>query len=133
RARDLGVDARATPERLNADVQVLNRLESLRRKAGLLMGLGDVTDLVIPKPVLVDDGDDEHSITSRYFTPHRCHTWHAATGASGVAPALALAGTVAGSAAGALARRPGLHDVTVLHPQGRIDVQVRLDRTGREL
>ena len=133
RARDLGVDARATPERLNADVQLLDRLESLRRKAGLLMGLGDVTDLVIPKPVLVDDGDDEHSITSRYFTPHRCHTSHAATGAIGVATAFALPGTVAGSADGGLGRSAGLHDVTVLHPQGRIDVQVRLDGTGREL
>ena len=133
RARDLGVDARATPERLNADVQLLDRLESLRRKAGLLMGLGDVTDLVIPKPVLVDEGDDEHSITSRYFTPHRCHTSHAATGAIGVATAFALPGTVAGNVDGALARSAGLHDVTVLHPQGRIDVQVRLDGTGREL
>jgi 2-methylaconitate cis-trans-isomerase PrpF/tripartite-type tricarboxylate transporter receptor subunit TctC len=130
RARDLGVDARATPEHLNADVALLDRLESLRRKAGLMMGLGDVTDRVIPKPVLVDTGDDEQSITSRYFTPHRCHTSHAATGAIGVATAFALPGTVAG---GAAVRGAGDHDITVLHPQGRIDVQVRLDGAGHGL
>src|SRR6476469_10858637 len=114
RARDLGVDARATPERLNADVQLLDRLESLRRKAGLLMGLGDVTDLVIPKPVLVGGGDDEHSITSRYFTPRRCHTSHAATGAIGVATAFALPGTVAAGAN----HVTGTRGIAVLHPQG---------------
>jgi 2-methylaconitate cis-trans-isomerase PrpF/tripartite-type tricarboxylate transporter receptor subunit TctC len=129
RARDLDVDARATPERLNADAELLDRLESLRRKAGALMGLGDVTDRVIPKPVLVDAGDDEHSITSRYFTPHRCHTAHAATGAIGVATAFALPGTVAGGTG----RSAGDHDITVLHPKGRIDVQVRLDGNGDEL
>ena len=64
-----------------------------------MMGLGDVTDKVIPKPVIVSAGDDHHSITSRYFTPRRCHASHAATGAIGVATALALPGTVAGGRA----------------------------------
>ena len=106
RADDLGVDGRAAPEQLDADADLIGRLESMRRKAGLLMGLGDVTDRVIPKPVLVSAGEDERSITSRYFTPHRCHTSHAATGAIGVAAAFALPGTVANSTvAGAPSRR----------------------------
>ena len=33
------------------------------------MGLGDVSDSVIPKPVIASDGDDADSVTSRYFTP----------------------------------------------------------------
>ena len=37
------------------------------------MGLGDVSSSVVPKPVIVSDGDDANSITSRYFTPRRCH------------------------------------------------------------
>jgi PrpF protein len=32
--------------------------------------------------------------TARYFTPHRCHTSHAVTGAIGIATAFALPGTV---------------------------------------
>ena len=99
RARDLGVTGRETPDQLDADTALLERLESLRRTAGGLMGLGDVSDKVIPKPVIVSAGDDPHSITSRYFTPRRCHTSHAATGAIGVATAFALPGTVACDAA----------------------------------
>ena len=89
------------------------------------MGLGDVSDSVVPKPVLVSDGDDRTSVTSRYFTPHRCHTSHAVTGAIGVATAFALPGTVA-STRGDLP--PGTHDIAVLHPQGRIEVEVELGR-----
>ena len=50
------------------------------------------------RPVLISAGDDEDSITSRYFTPRRCHSSHAATGAIGVATAFALPGTVASAA-----------------------------------
>ena len=70
----------------------------MRRAAGERMGLGDVSTSVVPKPVIVSDGDDAHSITSRYFTPRRCHASHAVTGAIGVATAFALPGTVASGA-----------------------------------
>ena len=52
----------------------------------------------MPKPVIVSDGDDADSITSRYFTPRRCHASHAVTGAIGVATAFALPGTVVSGA-----------------------------------
>jgi tripartite-type tricarboxylate transporter receptor subunit TctC len=93
------------------------------------MGLGDVAGTVVPKPVLVSAGDGPASVTSRYFTPHRCHTAHAVTGAVGVATALALPGTVAS--------QPGLptgrHTVAVLHPQGRIEVEVELAGSGDDV
>ncbi|HEX2010816.1 MAG TPA: PrpF domain-containing protein, partial [Roseateles sp.] len=75
----------------------------------------------------VGPGDDALSISSRYFTPRRCHASHAVTGAIGVASALALPGTVAST------DRPlaaGLHSIAVLHPQGRIDVEVTLAGAG---
>src|SRR4051812_5216325 len=97
RAADLGVAGRESPDELDANTELLERLESLRCAAGRLMGLGDVADSVIPKPVLVSAGDSVDSLTSRYFTPKRCHTSHAATGAIGVATAFALPGTVASS------------------------------------
>ena len=71
-----------------------------------MMGLGDVSNSVIPKPVLVSDGDSADSITSRYFTPRRCHASHAVTGAIGVASAFALPGTVASGAAASGAPQP---------------------------
>ena len=93
------------------------------------MGLGDVSSSVIPKPVIVSDGDDADSITSRYFTPRRCHASHAVTGAIGVATAFALPGTVASGDAG---RRPACARISVLHPQGRIDVEVAVEGDGDE-
>jgi 2-methylaconitate cis-trans-isomerase PrpF/tripartite-type tricarboxylate transporter receptor subunit TctC len=123
RAAELGLSGREEPAELDANRELMRRLEALRLAAGERMGLGDVSKSVIPKPVIVSRGDDEHSIRSRYFTPKRCHASHAVTGAIGVATAFALPGTVAS------ASQPirGTQTLSVLHPQGRIDVEVALD------
>src|SRR4051812_36945841 len=129
RAADLGVSGTETPDQLDADPTLLRRLETLRRAAGRLMGLGDVSNSVVPKPVLVSAGDGDSSVTSRYFTPHRCHTSHAVTGAVGLATAVALPGTVAHRAG----MGAGVHPIAVLHPQGRIDVEVEITGDGDDV
>lgn len=129
RAADLGVSGREKPVALDANTALLERIESLRLEAGLRMGLGDVSNSVIPKPVLVSAGDSDNSITSRYFTPRRCHASHAVTGAIGVASAFALPGTVASG----MARTAGCHQLTVLHPAGQIDIEVELSGAGTEI
>jgi 2-methylaconitate cis-trans-isomerase PrpF/tripartite-type tricarboxylate transporter receptor subunit TctC len=126
RAASLGLSGRELPAELDADAALLARIESLRLAAGERMGLGDVTNSVIPKPVIVSEGDDPHSITSRYFTPRRCHASHAVTGAIGVATAFALPGTVASSPL----TPSGARTVSVLHPQGRIDVEAVIEGGG---
>jgi 2-methylaconitate cis-trans-isomerase PrpF/tripartite-type tricarboxylate transporter receptor subunit TctC len=126
RARDLGLSGREAPAELDADRALLERIERLRRAAGEAMGLGDVSASVIPKPVIASDGDDADSIASRYFTPRRCHASHAVTGAIGVATAFALPGTVISGRAG----RSGVRGIAVLHPQGRIDVEVTVAGEG---
>ncbi|WP_374664043.1 4-oxalomesaconate tautomerase [Ramlibacter sp.] len=126
RAQDLGVTGREKPVALDANAPLLERLEALRVEAGRRMGLGDVRDSVIPKPVLVSEGEGPDSITSRYFTPRKCHASHAVTGAIGVTTAFALPGTVASGGGFA----PGRHALAVLHPAGRIDVQIELVGEG---
>lgn len=128
RATDLGLSGRERPAELDANQALLARLESLRLQAGLRMGLGDVSGSVVPKPVLVSAGDALNSITSRYFTPHKCHASHAVTGAIGVATAFALPGTVASGAN----MKPGRHGLVVLHPAGQIDVEVVLQGEEEE-
>lgn len=128
RARDLGLTGRETPAALDADSGLMARIEALRRAAGEAMGLGDVSASVIPKPVIAGDGDDADSISSRYFTPRRCHASHAVTGAIGVATAFALPGTVISGAT----CRSGLRTISVLHPQGRIDVEVTIEGVGSD-
>jgi len=122
-ARDLGLGGRESPAELDANRPLLERIEALRRAAGRAMGLGDVSGSVVPKPVIVSAGDDDDSITSRYFTPRRCHASHAVTGAIGVATAFALPGTVASS----YRATSGQRRIAVLHPQGRIEVDVQVD------
>ncbi len=125
---DFGISGRESPIDLDAHRALMARLEAMRRAAGLAMGLGDVSASVIPKPVIVSPGDDAHSITSRYFTPRRCHASHAVTGAIGVATAFALPGTVASSQLPSAGQR----NVAVLHPQGRIDVAVEIEGHGAQ-
>jgi 2-methylaconitate cis-trans-isomerase PrpF/tripartite-type tricarboxylate transporter receptor subunit TctC len=126
RAADMGFTGRERPAEFDANAAFLERLEALRLEAGRRMGLGDVSGSVIPKPVLVSAGDGPSSITSRYFTPRRCHASHAVTGAIGVCTAFALPGTVASGAP----RAPGRHPLVVLHPGGRIDVEVEVAGDG---
>jgi len=126
RAVDLGLSGREAPADLDADRALLTRIEAIRCAAGGAMGLGDVSTSVVPKPVIASDGEDAHSITSRYFTPRRCHASHAVTGAIGVATAFALPGTVISGAV----NRPGARAISVLHPQGRIDVEVAIEGSG---
>lgn len=127
RASDLGLGGRERPAELDANVQLLARIESLRLLAGERMGLGDVSNSVVPKPVLVSAGDGPLSITSRYFTPRRCHSSHAVTGAIGVATAFALPGTVASGTP----KVAGKHPLVVLHPGGQIDVEVEIEGEGQ--
>jgi 2-methylaconitate cis-trans-isomerase PrpF/tripartite-type tricarboxylate transporter receptor subunit TctC len=126
RASDLGLSGREAPAELDADRALLARIESIRCAAGAAMGLGDVSGSVVPKPVIASAGDDVDSITSRYFTPRRCHASHAVTGAIGVATAFALPGTVVSGDGG----RAGARVISVLHPQGRIDVDVVIGGEG---
>lgn len=128
RAVDFGVSGREQPAQLDANTALLARLESMRRIAGARMGLGDVSASVVPKPVLVSDAAEPDSVVSRYFTPWRCHASHAVTGAIGVATALCLPGTVASDPR----VRPGVRTIGVLHPQGRIDVEVDVRGTGED-
>ena len=121
-AEALGLRGDESAEVLDNTPGLIDRLESIRRQAGFMMGLGDVSNSVIPKPVLLSPGPDALALQSRYFTPKRCHTAHAVTGAVGVASALALPGTVAWR--GALPT--GQQTVRVLHPSGVLQIALEI-------
>ena len=129
RAKDMGVTGRELPAELDANRPLLDRIEKLRLEMGRRMGLGDVTHSVIPKPVLVSEGDQADCIVSRYFTPHQCHMSHAVTGAIGVVTAFAMPGTVASG----IQRNAGRYPLSVVHPQGQIDLNVELTGEGAQL
>ncbi|MDQ2149368.1 4-oxalomesaconate tautomerase [Alcaligenaceae bacterium C4P045] len=130
-AHQLGLRGDETPAALDADTDLLARLEAIRLEAGRRMGLGDVTDSVLPKPVIVAPGPTADTVYSRYFTPKRCHRSHAVTGAIGVAAALLLPHTVATD--DRVVAAPGTRRVTVLHPAGSIHVDVELASIGGDI
>ena len=82
-----------------------------------------------PSPCSSARATTPHSITSRYFTPRRCHASHAVDRRHRRRHRLRPArhrgrdGSGDGSTG---TRRARTHDIAVLHPQGRIDVEVEV-------
>ena len=65
RASELGLTGRERPAELDANGALMEKIETMRLEAGRRMGLGDVSDSVVPKPVIVSPGDSPNSIVSR--------------------------------------------------------------------
>jgi 4-oxalomesaconate tautomerase len=115
-------------EQLNADTDLKARLEGLRKAAGPLMGLGDVSEAVIPKLSLIAPPRSGGSICTRNFIPRTCHTAIGVFGAVSVATACVIPASVAEGIAHV---GPGnTQSLSVEHPTGEFTVNLELDRTG---
>ena len=132
RAADFGKTGHERPAELDTDAAFFARLEAIRREAGAMMGLGDVSAMVIPKPVLASSASAGGTLNVRYFTPRACHRAVAATGAVGIATACVLPGTLAWEFAGPVPLAP-MALVTIEHPAGRIPIELALAPPGAEL
>ncbi len=95
-AADFGFGGNEPASAFDQDAAFLKRLETVRREAGRLMGLGDVGQSVLPKPLLVGAPSKDGDLAVRYFTPAACHTALATTGAV----SLGLAATIPTSLVG---------------------------------
>lgn len=111
-----------TPQQLNADNELKARIETLRLKAGRLMGLGDVTRKVIPKMCLVAPPRAGGSISTRTFIPHVCHSAVGVLGAVTVATACVLSDAPAAEIAMIPSGARKL--VSVEHPTGEFSVEL---------
>jgi 2-methylaconitate cis-trans-isomerase PrpF len=127
RAEAMGKTGYESKAELDADKEFIARFEALRRKAGALMGMGDVSEKVVPKVGLlaaprgpVPAGGA--AITSRYFVPWNCHAAHAVTGALCVGAAIMLPGTIAGKVVEAPAGP--FADIVIEHPTGSMGVAI---------
>jgi len=125
RAEAMGKTGYETAAELDDDADFFARLEPIRLKAGEMMGLGDVTNMVIPKPVLLASACHGGTINSRYFTPHATHESHAVTGGICLACAAVTPGTLAHEYADIeIAEKI---QIAIEHPTGVIDVALTLD------
>ena len=129
RADSLGKTGYETPAELDADTALLARVERMRRTAGELMGMGDVSGMVVPKVSLVAPPRIGHGVSSRYLMPSRTHQAHAATGAICVASAAVAPDTVASEVARIdHASEPLV--VAVEHPAGRLEICLDIHRVA---
>jgi 4-oxalomesaconate tautomerase len=122
RARDFGITGYETPAEIEAMTELKARIESIRLKAGPLMGLGDVTDQTIPKMCLISPPRNGGIINTRTFIPHRVHETVGVLAAASDAAACMFPDSVANGIAafdkGNLAR------VAVEHPTGVLTVEL---------
>ncbi|WP_233617711.1 4-oxalomesaconate tautomerase [Actinomadura sp. WAC 06369] len=120
-AADFGVTGDEPPAEL--EDRLRDRIQSLRLRAGELMGLGDVAGASVPKTTLVAPPRAGGTIATRTFIPLRAHTSIGVLGAVTVATAVLIDGAVGHD----LARPPAPGaPLGIEHPTGRLDVDVRL-------
>jgi 4-oxalomesaconate tautomerase len=122
RATDFDISGYESPEDLDKNAQLKSRLESLRRQAGQLMHLGDVSDKTIPKLCLVAAAVAGGNLATRTFIPHVCHKAIGVLGAVSVATACLLPDSVAAE----FAEVPEGCEKTlkIEHPSGSLSVRL---------
>jgi len=130
RSADLGVVG-FDPHGIVGDRALMERIETIRLEAGRRMGLGDVTDSVMPKVGILSPARAGGLVSSVYLTPHHLHKAHAVTGAICVACSASITGTVGSSIATPRDQRSGR--LRIEHVSGDIEVALELEGDGADM
>ncbi|MWD29851.1 4-oxalomesaconate tautomerase [Aquicoccus sp. SCR17] len=128
RAADMGIEGTETPEELEANEALREKLEAIRLTCGPLMNLGDVAEKSVPKMTMVSAPRDGGAIATRTFIPHRCHKTIGVLGAVSVATACLIEGTPAHALAETGEGRE--RTLSIEHPTGEMSVVATLDDKG---
>jgi 4-oxalomesaconate tautomerase len=128
RAEDFGKTGRESAAELDADKGLFERMEPVRRKAALLMGMGDVSKAVVPKIALLSKPTKGGTIASRFFVPDACHKAHPVTGTVCVSSACAISGTIASQLVSVRPAPQGV--IEIEHPSGKIAIDLDADFTN---
>ena len=120
RADSFGLTGYETSEALDANVGFFTRMEALRIKAGVMMGMGDVRKSVTPKFGLIAPAINGGAIAARYFMPWSTHPTMAITGSQCIASCILTPGSVADGMIDV--PKNGPLTLTLEHPMGSMDV-----------
>lgn len=110
---------------------LMEQLETTRRAAGLKIGLGDVSDSVLPKIGILSKARAGGTIKSQYLTPRFLHPTHAVSGAVCIATASKAVGTVAADLANV--NTNNFERIIIEHPSGIMPVEIELAGEGEGL
>jgi 4-oxalomesaconate tautomerase len=127
-ATDVGISGYESRDELNANDDLKAMLERLRLPAGELMGLGDVSEKVIPKMIMVAPPQADGTVSTRSFIPHVCHASIGVLAAVTVGTACLLPG----SPAAKVANVPDgdIKRLAIEHPTGEFTVELEVDVIG---
>ncbi|UJF17849.1 4-oxalomesaconate tautomerase [Vibrio sp. SS-MA-C1-2] len=120
RAIDMGITGQESPQELESNDKLRQKLERIRLEAGQKMNLGDVTEKSIPKLTMVSEPTPNGSVSTRTFIPHRCHASIGVLGAVSVATACMLPESPAFSVSTLPEQKT--KRVSVEHPAGELSV-----------
>jgi 4-oxalomesaconate tautomerase len=126
RASDVGKTGYESPDELETDEALKERIESIRLRAGPVMNLGDVAEKTVPKMSLIAPAQHGGVITTRTFMPHRVHQSIGVLGAASVAAACCIPGSVCDGVASTAAGEK----LDVEHPSGRFTVDIDIAGEG---
>lgn len=121
-AADVGITGYEPREELDRNTALKKRLEKIRIPAGKQMNLGDVSDKVVPKMILIASAVAGGHVSTRSFIPHECHASIGVFAAVTVATACVLPGSVADGVARIPAGRE--KSISVEHPTGEFTVNL---------
>lgn len=129
---DFGLSGDESPEALEANAALRQRVEKIRLELGPRMNLGDVAKKTVPKMSLIAPPRHGGQLSTRTFIPHRVHEAIGVLGAVSVATACAVPGTVAEKIAGRAASG-GLRRLEIEHPTGFFTVEMDVTGSGSDL
>jgi 4-oxalomesaconate tautomerase len=124
RASDFGFNGGEAPADIEAETEALRRIEAVRCEAAGLMGMGDVSDAVVPKVSLISPARNGGAIRTHNLIPRRCHTSIGVFAAVSVATAC----IAPESWAHRIARLPegNIKRLKIEHPSGEFEVRLEL-------
>ena len=125
KASDLARTGSESVADLNTDTELKTRIEALRLKVSLKMGLGDVKSKNYPKMTLIAPPQNGGSLTTRSFIPHVCHDAIGVLAAVTVGTACVLEGSVCDGIA--VMQGGNTKTVSVEHPTGEFSVELGID------
>ena len=125
RAETIGITGQETPEELEINSKLREKLEDIRLLCGTVMNLGDVRDKTVPKMTLVSNPENGGAISTRTFIPHRCHKSIGVLGAVSVATACLIPASVAFDISNN--GKGSKRYLSIEHPSGKTTVVATLD------
>ena len=130
RASDFGLTGKEDKHFFAENKALMTKIESIRQEAGRMAGMGDVSEMVLPKVGLLLPPQKGGTIKSMYLTPHSLHPAHAVSGAVCIGTACKAKGTIAAELA--KVNDEPKEKIILEHPSGFIPVMIQVSGEGKD-